>query len=82
MIHSGGASGGHYYAYIKDFDTNLWYNFNDQTVQRVSTRNCIYTIYLIVINIITFQFILYHIFDFLDKRLLLQILRNHLAVLL
>ncbi|XP_060519421.1 ubiquitin carboxyl-terminal hydrolase 47 [Cylas formicarius] len=32
MIHSGSASGGHYYAYIKDFDKARWYCFNDQTV--------------------------------------------------
>lgn len=24
MVHSGGAYGGHYYAYIKDFETNKW----------------------------------------------------------
>lgn len=35
MIHSGSASGGHYYAYIKDFETNKWYSFNDQTVSPV-----------------------------------------------
>lgn len=26
MIHSGSASGGHYYAYIKDFLTREWYD--------------------------------------------------------
>lgn len=26
MIHSGSASGGHYYAYIKDFPTREWYD--------------------------------------------------------
>ena len=36
MIHSGSASGGHYYAYIKEFDNNEWYCFNDQTVSPVS----------------------------------------------
>lgn len=35
MIHSGSASGGHYYAYIKEFDNNDWYCFNDQTVSPV-----------------------------------------------
>lgn len=35
MIHSGSASGGHYYAYIKDFKTNEWFCFNDQSVSRV-----------------------------------------------
>lgn len=35
MIHSGSASGGHYYAYIKDFNSYNWYSFNDQTVSPV-----------------------------------------------
>lgn len=37
MIHSGSASGGHYYAYIKDFESDDWYCFNDQTVSSVSS---------------------------------------------
>lgn len=37
MIHSGSASGGHYYAYIKDFNSSKWYSFNDQTVSPVRT---------------------------------------------
>lgn len=36
MIHSGSASGGHYYAYIKEFEHNEWFCFNDQTVTSVS----------------------------------------------
>lgn len=36
MIHSGSASGGHYYAYIKEFETGDWFCFNDQTVSAVS----------------------------------------------
>ncbi|CRK93812.1 CLUMA_CG007339, isoform A [Clunio marinus] len=36
MIHSGSASGGHYYAYIKDFETGCWYSFNDQTVSPIT----------------------------------------------
>ncbi|XP_058457623.1 ubiquitin carboxyl-terminal hydrolase 47 [Malaya genurostris] len=36
MIHSGSASGGHYYAYIKDFPTCKWFSFNDQTVSSIS----------------------------------------------
>lgn len=36
MIHSGSASGGHYYAYIKDFKHGKWYCFDDQSVSRVS----------------------------------------------
>lgn len=34
MIHSGSASGGHYYAYIKSFTNGQWYCFNDQSVTR------------------------------------------------
>lgn len=36
MIHSGSASGGHYYAYIKDFTSDDWFCFNDQSVSRIS----------------------------------------------
>lgn len=36
LIHSGNASGGHYYAYIKDFITGQWFCFNDQNVSGVS----------------------------------------------
>lgn len=36
MIHSGSASGGHYYAYIKDFTSDDWFCFNDQSVTRIS----------------------------------------------
>lgn len=39
MIHSGSASGGHYYAYIKDFDTSEWYCFNDQTVSTITQED-------------------------------------------
>jgi ubiquitin carboxyl-terminal hydrolase 47 len=35
MIHSGSATGGHYYAYIKSFDTGQWYNFNDEKVTKL-----------------------------------------------
>ncbi|KAM7428691.1 Ubiquitin carboxyl-terminal hydrolase 47 [Porites harrisoni] len=35
MIHSGSATGGHYYAYIKSFTNGQWYCFNDQSVSRV-----------------------------------------------
>lgn len=38
MVHSGSASGGHYYAYIKDFCTGEWFCFNDQSVTRVSAE--------------------------------------------
>lgn len=36
MIHSGSASGGHYYAYIKDFKTDQWLCFNDQSVSVIT----------------------------------------------
>lgn len=38
MIHSGGALGGHYYAYIKSFENNNWYCFNDSTVELISWK--------------------------------------------
>ncbi|XP_063969963.1 ubiquitin carboxyl-terminal hydrolase 47-like [Lytechinus pictus] len=36
MVHSGTASGGHYYAYIKSFTDGQWYCFNDQHVTRIT----------------------------------------------
>ncbi|CAL4084063.1 unnamed protein product [Meganyctiphanes norvegica] len=36
MVHSGSASGGHYYAYIKDFTTGEWFCFNDQSVTKIT----------------------------------------------
>ncbi|KAL7307041.1 hypothetical protein TKK_0000784 [Trichogramma kaykai] len=41
MIHSGSASGGHYYAYIKDFRTKKWLCFNDQTVKPITQEEII-----------------------------------------
>lgn len=44
MIHSGSASGGHYYAYIKEFENSEWYCFNDQSVTPVcfqTVLNCL-----------------------------------------
>ncbi|XP_065220993.1 ubiquitin carboxyl-terminal hydrolase 47-like isoform X2 [Planococcus citri] len=38
MVHSGSASGGHYYAYIKDFETGDWYCFNDQSVHKITSE--------------------------------------------
>lgn len=32
LVHSGGAMGGHYYAYIKDLDSGEWHTFNDSSV--------------------------------------------------
>ncbi|RDD45783.1 Ubiquitin carboxyl-terminal hydrolase 47 [Trichoplax sp. H2] len=39
MIHSGSAVGGHYYAYIKSFDDNNWYCFNDQSVTQINEQD-------------------------------------------
>jgi ubiquitin carboxyl-terminal hydrolase 47 len=45
MLHSGGAYGGHYSAYIKDFENadsnsieseDCWYHFNDSFVKKIS----------------------------------------------
>lgn len=36
LIHSGSALGGHYYAYIKSFETGKWFNFNDSHVSDIS----------------------------------------------
>mmetsp|Transcript_42854 Transcript_42854/g.41177 ORF Transcript_42854/g.41177 Transcript_42854/m.41177 type:complete len:139 (+) Transcript_42854:1457-1873(+) len=35
LVHSGGAMGGHYYAYIKSFEDGKWYNFNDSIVSQI-----------------------------------------------
>ncbi|XP_060658375.1 ubiquitin carboxyl-terminal hydrolase 47 isoform X1 [Drosophila nasuta] len=39
MIHSGSASGGHYYAYIKEFENNDWFSFNDQNVSSITQED-------------------------------------------
>ncbi|XP_031619612.1 ubiquitin carboxyl-terminal hydrolase 47 isoform X2 [Contarinia nasturtii] len=39
MIHSGSASGGHYYAYIKEFENGEWFCFNDQSVSPISKED-------------------------------------------
>lgn len=43
MIHSGSASGGHYYVFIKSFEKNQWYNFNDEKVTRIDSNDIINT---------------------------------------
>lgn len=35
LVHSGGAAGGHYFAYVKDMDSSQWYNFNDAVVKEI-----------------------------------------------
>lgn len=39
MIHSGSASGGHYYAYIRDFETGDWFCFNDDKVTSITQED-------------------------------------------
>ena len=39
MIHSGSATGGHYYAYIKCFETDQWFNFNDEKVTKLDKND-------------------------------------------
>jgi ubiquitin C-terminal hydrolase len=49
MIHSGGAYGGHYSAYIKDFEADssdtisfdCWYHFNDSYVRKIPVSELI-----------------------------------------
>lgn len=43
MIHSGSASGGHYYVFIKSFENNQWYNFNDEKVTKIDSNDIINT---------------------------------------
>ena len=41
MIHKGNAHGGHYYAFIKDFEDHRWYKFNDSTVTEIDVLDII-----------------------------------------
>lgn len=41
MLQSGGAHGGHYSAYIKDFEEGDWYHFNDSFVKRISVTDLV-----------------------------------------
>lgn len=38
LIHDGKADSGHYYAFIYDRYTNIWYKFNDYIVSRISEQ--------------------------------------------
>ncbi len=38
VIHSGTANGGHYFAYIKSFEDDFWYNYNDSDVSKISEK--------------------------------------------
>jgi ubiquitin carboxyl-terminal hydrolase 47 len=39
MVHSGGATGGHYFAFIKSFETGKWYKFNDAFVTEINQHD-------------------------------------------
>lgn len=39
MIHSGGAEGGHYYAFVKSFESGKWFKFNDASVSEISDED-------------------------------------------
>merc|ERR1712013_255801 len=39
MIHTGGAMGGHYFAYIKDFSSGKWLQFNDSNVTEIPSED-------------------------------------------
>ena len=44
MLHSGGAYGGHYSAYIKDFEADsedAWFHFNDSFVRKISVTEIV-----------------------------------------
>lgn len=36
FVHSGSAQGGHYYAYIKEFESSEWLEFNDASVSKIT----------------------------------------------
>lgn len=37
LIHRGSSMAGHYYAYIRSFETGRWYEFNDSSVSEISS---------------------------------------------
>ena len=43
MVHSGSAVGGHYYAYIRSFETGKWYSFNDTSVTPITDEDIVRT---------------------------------------
>lgn len=38
MVHNGSANHGHYYSYIRSFEDNRWYCFNDDRVTEISVE--------------------------------------------
>ena len=39
LVHSGGAHGGHYFAYIKSLDDGKWWHFNDTNVTQFESES-------------------------------------------
>ena len=39
LIHSGSAWGGHYYAYVRSFERDRWYCFNDSSVTEIEEKD-------------------------------------------
>lgn len=39
LIHSGGAAGGHYFAYIKSLEDGSWWHFNDSNVSQLPAES-------------------------------------------
>jgi ubiquitin carboxyl-terminal hydrolase 47 len=40
-VHSGGAYGGHYFAYIKSFEDGKWYDFNDTRISELDVAEIV-----------------------------------------
>lgn len=38
MVHNGSATHGHYFSYIKSFENNHWYCFNDERVSEINVE--------------------------------------------
>lgn len=38
-MHNGSANHGHYFTYIKSYDNNLWYCFNDDRVSEIDVQD-------------------------------------------
>ena len=42
LVHNGSAHGGHYTAYIKSFEDEKWYYFNDRSVTEVTGSDVLF----------------------------------------
>ena len=66
--HSGGVSGGHYTAHVKNANGN-WYNFNDTNVSRISENKIVSTMAHIVFFTVKYHKLLYNEFrSFTNKK--------------